>query len=447
MDNCWDTADLPPDEIKLMLALTLVPGVGPATFRRLLDAFGSAQGVFGAVSDELRAACPHLKPESLAGLISGPNLRAVRHQEESCQRLGVRIVAYRSPAYPAPLLSLPFPVPFLFMQGEWRREDGRALAVVGTRYPSSYGKDMARKVCLGLAESGFTVVSGLARGIDTVAHEATLAGGGRTAAVLGSGLDWIYPNENMPLARRIAQQGCLISEFPMGTAPHATHFPRRNRLISALSMGTLVVEAGNESGALITAEFALEQGREIFAVPGPVHNPGARGPHKLIQEGAHLAESHVDIIRVLQGMSQAVPARRVLQTDEGPSAMKNGSKAIRDGRRGIGEGPLEKEGLFRSLEGRANVAVLVGLDLEAASKVGETEESNSAVSGLGLDGESRVLLSVLGSVPMSLDAISAQARMKAGLREAPAHRLLAGLLELELKGKVKRMPGALFQRA
>lgn len=419
LESCWDAGDLPPDEVKSMLALCLVPGIGPAAFRRLLDGFGSAEGVFGAASPELSAACPLLKSESLEGILAGPNMRAVRHQEETCLRLGVRIVSHRSPAYPAPLLTLANPQPFLFMQGEWRAEDRKAIAVVGTRYPSGYGARMARELSLGMSESGFTVVSGLARGIDTLAHEAALSAGGRTVAVLGSGIDWIYPNENIPLSRRIAAKGCLISEFPMGTAPHATHFPRRNRFISALSLGTLVVEAGNDSGALITAEFAMEQGSEVFAVPGAVQNPGSRGPHKLIQEGAHLVETSGDIIRVLQGLSQAVPARRVVV-----DASVSGSL-------------LEAEDVAE-----------VRSEAERGASEARSKDGASALDGaLGLDGEARELLALMGRESLSLDAIAEKARGKAGLKDAPAHRLLTGLLELELKGKVKRMPGALFRRA
>ena len=425
-DNCWNAGDLSIDETRLMLALTLTPGVGPSAFHRLMGAFGSAETVYRASGAELVAACPRLKPESRDAIRSGPDLRAVRHQEESCQRQGVRIVSHRSPEYPAPLRTLSQPPPFLFLEGGWLPEDRRALAVVGTRYPSGYGRRMARDLSMGMAESGFTVVSGLARGIDTLAHEAALDAGGRTAAVLGSGLDWIYPGENIHLARRIARQGFLLSEFPMGTAPQAHHFPRRNRLLSALGLGTLVVEAGNDSGALITAGFALEQGREIFAVPGAIYNPGARGPHKLIQEGAHLAENHADILSVLQGLGQAVPARRVLTLPAGYGL----EMASFGGPAGAGKvGPPDPRGR------------------EAAEAARREPEASPVDDGLGLDGEAQALLSILGGGSVSLDAISDRARDLPLLRNAPAHRLLTGLLELELQGKVRRMPGAFFTRA
>ncbi len=408
--NCWEVGDLDWEESKSMLALSMSRGIGPATFQKLMEAFGSAEGVFAASAAEITGVCPQLKDDAINAILSGPNLRTVRHQEESCQRLGVRIVSYRSSAYPGPLLTLPHPLPFIFMQGEWHDSDQKAVAIVGTRYPSGYGSRMARDLTLGLIESGFTIVSGLARGIDTVSHEAALSGDGRTLAVLGSGLDWIYPSENLELSRRIANKGCLISEFPMGMAPHATHFPRRNRLISALSMGTVVVEAGNDSGALITADFALEQGREVFAVPGSVDNPGARGPHKLIQQGAHLAERSEDIIRVLQGLSQAIPARRI--SVESVSAKQK----------------LKKFPIINDRE--------VGTEIPS-EKFGFT---------LGLDLETREILSILGQRALTLDDIAQMAVTKPVLKHAPPHRLLSGLLELELKGVVRRLPGALFKR-
>jgi len=207
-----------------MLALSLASGVGPATFHRLMEAFGAAEAVFAASAAELTAVCPGLKADTLKAIQDGPNLKAVRFQEETCLRLKAHIVSERSEAYPDPLRTMPQPPPFLFMAGDWRPEDRRALAVVGTRFPSAYGTRMAREMAMGLAEHGFTVVSGLARGIDTLAHHAALKSGARTLAVLGSGLDWLYPPENANLARDITRKGALISEFPMGMAPHATPF-------------------------------------------------------------------------------------------------------------------------------------------------------------------------------------------------------------------------------
>jgi DNA processing protein len=390
---------------------------------------------------------PNLKGEALKAVLDGPNLRAVRFQEETCQRLKARIVCFRSEAYPDPMRTLPHPPPFLFMAGNWRPEDRRALAVVGTRFPSAYGIRMAREMTMGMAEQGFTVVSGLARGIDTLAHETAIRCKTRTLAVLGSGLDWIYPPENANLARSIAHQGALISEFPMGMAPHASHFPRRNRLISALSLGTLVVEAGNDSGALITADFALDQGREVFAVPGAVNQPGSHGTHKLIREGAHLVERASDIVAVLLGISQAVPARRFIPVAPvraialEPVALAAGEALPR----------LPAPDLFspEPAASGAEAGALTGSAVADAAVVPAWDEGLSSTAleaaAAGLDEEARSLLSVLGREAQSLDAIAEKARRKPRFRDAKAHRLLTGLLELELKGRVKRMPGALFR--
>lgn len=424
-----------------MLALSLASGVGPATFHRLMEAFGAAEAVFAASAAELTAVCPGLKAETLKAIQDGPNLKAVRFQEETCLRLKAHIVCERSEAYPDLLRTMPQPPPFLFMAGDWRPEDRRALAVVGTRFPSAYGTRMAREMAMGLAEQGFTIVSGLARGIDTLAHHAALKSGARTLAVLGSGLDWLYPPENANLARDITRKGALISEFPMGMAPHATHFPRRNRLISALSLGTLVVEAGNDSGALITADYALDQGREVFAIPGAVHEPGSRGTHKLIREGAHLVERAADILAVLQGTSQAVPARRFLPSAPAAAPVAALIEAA--------SGP----DLFSVEPAASGVAVeaLAGPMRAGAAVVplGSSAESSAATAleaaAAGLDEESRSLLSLLGREAQTLDAIAEKAQRKPRLRDAKPHRLLTGLLELELKGRVKRMPGALFR--
>ncbi|HKP94475.1 MAG TPA: DNA-processing protein DprA, partial [Fibrobacteria bacterium] len=416
METNWDGGDLPPQELRSMLALSMAQGIGPATFRRLMEVFGSAEGVFGAAAAELTAVCPQLRPESLEAILAGPNLRAVRFQEETCQRLKVRIVSERSSAYPAPLRSLPQPPPFLFMAGAWRPEDAKALAVVGTRYPSSYGVRMARELSTGMSEAGFTVVSGLARGIDTLAHQAALDAHARTVAVLGSGLDWIYPPENVSLARRIAKLGCVVSEFPMGMAPHASHFPRRNRLISALSLGTLVVEAGNDSGALITADYALDQGREVFAVPGAVHQPGSQGTHKLIQDGAHLVERAEDIVRLLQGTSQAVPARRFALSCLGGG--EPGNEAFPAGiAPGADPSPAGPASGRRECDGVPGDPVLPLLLAKApergtsgAGKWTPVREGAAPTAlesaAADLDEESRSLLSLIGREAITLDAIA-----------------------------------------
>ncbi len=266
------------------VGLSLVPGIGPAKFRRLLDALGSPEAVWKARPGHLaEAGIDRRTVESLIGVRSRIDLE---REMQRLQRLSVQVITLEDDEYPHPLQNIADPPPVLYVRGKILPSDDLAVAIVGTRKPSIYGRQATELFARGLAENGVTVVSGLARGIDTFAHRAALEAKGRTLAVLGSGLDIIYPGENRKLAAEIAERGALVSEFPLGTKPDGVNFPRRNRIISGLSLASLIVEAGETSGALITAEFALEQGREVFAVPGNIFSPVSRGPNRLISEGA-----------------------------------------------------------------------------------------------------------------------------------------------------------------
>jgi DNA processing protein len=218
-----------------------------------------------------------------------------RREAEALERLGGGFVTWDEPAYPTRLRAIPDPPPALAVRGALPPEEA-AVAVVGARRASEYGRRIAETLARGLAEAGLAVVSGLAAGVDAAAHRGALAGGGRTIAVLGTGLDRVYPSWHAPLAAAVAAQGALVTEFACGTPPLAFHFPRRNRLISGLTLGTVVVEAAEESGSLITARYANEQGREVFAVPGPIGPAGHRGPHRLIQQGAKLVTRVEDVL-------------------------------------------------------------------------------------------------------------------------------------------------------
>jgi DNA processing protein len=238
----------------------------------------------------------------------------------------VKIIPFASEIYPARLRSIADPPPCLYVKGEIRQEDDKAVAVIGTRSASHYGRRVARDLCRGLASLGFTVISGMARGIDGVAHDEALNAGGRTIAVLGSGVDRAYPTEHQKLYHRISENGAVISELPLGAPPLAFNFPARNRLISGLSAGVVVVEATEKSGSLITAAIALEQGREVFAVPGEVGSSRSRGGHRLIRQGAKLVESVDDIFEeiapqlVAPGRQSA--ALRTLPVDAQPETRK-----------------------------------------------------------------------------------------------------------------------------
>jgi len=212
------------------------------------------------------------------------------------EKLGITLLTLNDDLYPRILKAIYDPPPILYIKGKLQEKDSLSLSIVGSRSASAYGKDITRRFARSLTQRGFTIVSGLARGIDTAAHKGALKAGGRTLAVLGSGIDVIYPWENNTLAENIAQNGAIISEFPFGTPPEAAHFPSRNRIISGLSLGTVIIEASFRSGSLITARLALEQGREVFAVPGNVDSPWSKGTNRLIKEGAKLIMDPEDII-------------------------------------------------------------------------------------------------------------------------------------------------------
>ena len=266
------------------IALSSVNGIGPARFATLLEAFGSAHAVWTESVERLAAA--KLDTRTLKNLLSArdeidPELRWLR-----LQQTGVTCLTWDDRDYPQALRQTDSAPPVLYVDGALDEADRLAVAIVGTRRASSYGREIAHQLATELARNGITVVSGLALGIDTVAHTAALRAGGRTLSVLGSGVDQIYPTQNRGLAQEIRQKGAIISEYWLGTRPEAMNFPPRNRIISGLSQAIVIVEAGERSGALITATFAAEQGREVFAIPGSILHPGSLGCNRLIQQGA-----------------------------------------------------------------------------------------------------------------------------------------------------------------
>lgn len=280
----------------------------------IAEHFGSLREAWTANESEL-SGVPDLGTERIAGIVRrkadvDPELLA-----EKLKKLNIDYLCLKDPGYPSHLQNIFDPPAALFVRGDLSRMNELAVAVVGARKPSSYGQIVAEKLAKDLAAVGIAVISGMARGIDTSAHKGALAAGGKTAAVLGCGLDVVYPRENKKLMERIAESGAVISEFPPGSQPEAWHFPVRNRVISGLSLGTVVVEASEKSGALITANFALEQGRDVMAVPGNVTSPLSRGPHRLLKQGARLVEGAGDIIDEL-GLERLFP---LPENDEEPA--------------------------------------------------------------------------------------------------------------------------------
>ncbi|MBS0171231.1 MAG: DNA-protecting protein DprA [Nitrospira sp.] len=282
------------------LMLRAIPGVGDASLIKLVEAFGTPDAVFSAPPAALEdAGC---RPQLSEAIRRGPDTEAIKRLDDELtqlQRRRISVLTYLDSRYPASLKGIADPPPLLYVQGTLLETDRRALAIVGTRKVSTAGRAFAEELASDLAALGFTIVSGLARGVDAAAHRGALVGGGRTLAVMGCGLDRTYPADHRQLRESIEGQGAVLSELPLGAAPHSYHFPRRNRIISGLSLGVVVTEATVQSGSLITARLAGEQGREVFAVPGFVKAENSRGPNRLLKDGARLVESAQDIVEEL----------------------------------------------------------------------------------------------------------------------------------------------------
>ena len=288
-------------DIRDLLSLSAVPGVGSNRLRTLVSHFKNPTAVLEASPRELIKA-GRIDRKTAINISRYQDGRKYADQQLSrLNRTGGRMITYWDDDYPALLRKIYDPPPFLFLLGSLLPDDDYSIAVVGTRTPTTYGKIVAEKFSEELVRLGLTVVSGLARGIDTVAHSAALKSGGRTIAVIGSGIDVIYPPENKKLAERVIQHGAILSEYEMGAKPDAVNFPRRNRIISGLGLGTLIVETTESGGAMITASTALDQNREVFAVPGPITEARSGGTNRLIKEGrAKLVERVDDIISELR---------------------------------------------------------------------------------------------------------------------------------------------------
>ncbi len=310
------------------LALKRVKGLGCVSFKRIAEYLGDPRQAFGASDREL-AQIPGLENQVIEEIVNFSDWEQVRMEMGCLAEAGVKIIPYNDGHYPARLRTIPDPPPFLYVKGELGDGVEKAVAVVGSRSASDYGLRMTRSLCHGLASLGFVVVSGMARGIDGEAHASALGAGGQTVAVLGSGADVAYPWEHKEMYEKIVAHGAILSEHPLGTPPLPQHFPSRNRLISGLSLGVLVVEATEKSGSLITASLALEQGREVFAVPGPAGSSLSRGTHRLIRQGAKLVEEVSDIIEEIapQFLGQAQGIEKA-STPSLPSDTKPETKKV-----------------------------------------------------------------------------------------------------------------------
>jgi DNA processing protein len=353
------------DERDYWVVLNTATGIGPVRFQRLLEICGGAQGAWEASDLELAAAGLERRTiESLRGLRQRTTPDAVAKR---LNQLGISTLTLLDADYPANLRQVADPPPVLFVRGHVTEHDTRAVALVGTRRATTYGRAVADRLGRELAAAGVTVVSGLAKGVDTVAHHAAIQAGGRTIAVLGNGLDQVYPAENAGLTRQIVDQdqGAVVSEFAPGIPPDAVNFPRRNRIISGLSLATVIVEAGEKSGALITADFALEQGRDVLAVPGSIMSPTSAGTNLLLRQGAIPVTCVEDILEAIgstSAESAPVLARHVPELEPLESsvcqALDNAPRHVNELARSLGLGPgsvvatltmLELKGLARQV--------------------------------------------------------------------------------------------------
>ena len=347
-------------EKEAYIALNMMDKIGPVGVRSLMSVLGSATAIFEVSGSDLRQARGIGKDVAEAILSQREN---VAWQEEMLRAasMGVCILTQIDPEYPAALHEIHDPPLTLYARGRFKARDAQAIGVVGSRRPTHYGREWAEKLSYQLAKAGFTVVSGLALGIDTAAHEGALKAHGRTVAVMGSGLDQMYPADNRKLAEHISENGVVVSEFPLGRKPDKTTFPMRNRIVSGMVRGVLVVEAGRKSGALITAHQALEQGRDVFAVPGRIDSSLSCGTHDLIKSGAKLVTSAEDVLEeydslLRMDMTATEDSRPMPILNEEESAVMTH----------LQEGELQVDSLIRlSGMGASRIsALLIGLEMK-----------------------------------------------------------------------------------
>ncbi len=388
-------------DTKSLIHLNLIPGIGNHTIRRLLAAFGSAEKSLAATSEEL-AQIDGLTPDVRQQLIDGRSHAPLAQELALIEQHQCHIVTINDDAYPPLLKQIHDPPVLLYIIGEFPLQDAPSIAIVGSRSPTGYGKTISHQLSHQLAERGITVVSGFARGIDTCVHRGALEAGGHTIAVFGCGLSIIYPETNRALATEIIESGALISEFPMTMPPRGNNFPRRNRVISGLTLGTLVVEASDRSGSLITARHAAEQGREVFAVPGQIFSNVSRGTHSLINQGATLINSVDDLLDALPQDYTKVLGGASPETTRQPPPSKRSDKVVR---------PQSAE--------------------EKSAPVPQPKAE------LNLTPDEQTVLSVIDTSSIHIDEITR-------VTQLPIGKVSSLLVMLELKGIVQQLPGKQF---
>lgn len=350
------------------IALNVMDGIGPVGVRSLVEVLGSVSAIFGATAAQLQQA-DGVGPRLAERICRQREALDVSGEKRHADETNTRIIAFCDDDYPSALKTIHDPPLVLYVRGSIKPVDKHGMAIVGTRHPTHYGVDCARKLAYQLARNGVCVISGLAAGIDTAAHEGALRAAGRTLAVIGSGLDHLYPPENAGLAERVIAHGALISEFPFARKPDKTTFPMRNRIVSGLSMGTLVVEAGLRSGAMITANLAMQQGRSVFAVPGRIDAYASAGPNALLKDGAGLVTEGRDM---LEHFEMLFPVEK--QQSDALSAKASLSNLNRDERAAVAllaDGELSVDALIREsgISPAVMASLLVGLELRQIIKM------------------------------------------------------------------------------
>ena len=397
-----------------LLHLSLIQGIGPKTVQFLMQIFGSAEKVINATPEELRK-IEKLSPTARERLIQKSLGCPLERELELIHEYDCQIITFYDAAYPPLLKEIDTPPLLLYVRGELKPEDTFSIALVGSRQAKDYGRRVSYQLSYQLAQRGLTVISGFAKGIDTCAHRGALEANGRTIAVLGNGLSLIYPASNIGLVDKIVESGALISEFPMGMEPRSENFPRRNRIISGLTLGTVVVEASNRSGALITARLASEQGREVFAVPGEIFSELSIGTHKLIDKGAKLIGTVDDLL-------EALPLHALRQI----SALTSTQESKRDGE--IPETPSVMKGEFE--QSRSNTSKTIAT---------EKAETVPAIPPPDLTADEKTVFDAIETPTSHIDTIVRTTQL-------PISQVSGVLLMLELKGAIQQLPGKQFTK-
>ncbi len=367
--------DIDSSKIKFWLGLTSVRDIGPAAIKHLLSAFKSPEMVFKAGLSEISGVL-NIRESQARNIVEFNEWDKVEKEIQKVKKHNIRIITFQDDEYPEPLRQIDSPPMLLYSKGFLHTDDKYAVAIVGSRLMTEYGRKVAEKIASELARYGITIVSGMARGVDAVSHKGALRAGGRSIAVLGCGLDRPYPYENTELFMALSKSGCVLSEFPMGTAPNKENFPRRNRLISGLSLGVIVVEATKESGSLITANYALEQNKEVFAVPGNITSKSSLGTNELIKKGAKLVQGIDDILEELhphltglEGYSLKLLSKKTATVLDSVQISDVEKKVLSV----LGNSPVHIDTITRTLTLAPNMLLAILLDLEIKGLIRQTE--------------------------------------------------------------------------